>query len=265
MSSREVSGLADRLAAARSAGRPIERLDASLRPASVEAGYAVQAAVRIQTDAAAAGYKIGLTNIGAQRAFGADAPMAGVLAARDVLASPATLQADAFPRFAEAEIVFVIGQAFEPAEAPFSDEEVRSRIAGAHAGIELCSTRYAWDEVSLPELIADNANAGSLVVGAQLPNWREIDLTDLPVVLRRSGHAETHGSTSAVLGDPIRAVTWLANWLSSRGERLEAGCVVASGSCTGVIELGDDEELFADFTGLGQARARIVKQGTRTS
>lgn len=111
--------------------------------------------------------------------------------------------------------------------------------------------------MSLAELVADNSNAALLAIGEPLRDWRSADLTCAPVTLRRKGHDDIRGSTAAVLGDPRRAITWLANWLAQRGESLTAGQVVASGSCTGVTPLGEIEELVADFGLLGQARVTI--------
>lgn len=257
----ELSELADRLSGARAAGRPIERLEREFRPASLEEGYAVQAAVRYRAKAEVAGYKVGLTSAAAQAAFSAESPVAGTLAARDVIWSPARVEADGLPQFAEAEVVFVIGHALPPDGAPYSEADIRDSLASVHVGIELCSTRYAWDEVSLAELVADNSNASRIVVGSELQNGRELDFSGLPVVLRRKGHEDVEGSTSAVLGDPIRAVTWLANWLANRGEGLKPGDVVASGSCTGVTALGDAEELVAVFGPLGRAHVIITPAG----
>lgn len=260
MSETRVAELAARLGDARQTGRPIARIDASLRPTDVTEAYSVQRATQVRRGAGAAGYKLALTSAGAQRAFGSDSPVVGALAPEDVLWSPATLQADGLPWFAEAEVVFAIREALDPAKAPFSADAVRECIASAHVGIEICSSRYGWDDVSLPELVADNANARSLVIGPAIMNWRDADLTNTPVTLRRRGRPDVEGSTSAVLGGPFLALTWLANWLARSNSQLAPGDVVASGSCTGVTELGVDEDIVVDFGALGRARA-IIKPG----
>ena len=50
-----------------------------------------------------------------------------------------------------------------------------------------------------------------------------------------------------MLGNPLRALTWLGNWLARRGEGLKRGQLVSSGSCTGMTELSAEESVVATF------------------
>jgi len=242
---------------AHATARPVPSFFRPAEPDCLEDGYGVQGDVWTFRGRPTAGYKIGLTSAAAQTAFGAADPIVGRLAASDLVHAPASIHQGPFPLFAEAEITFVIGDDFPASAAPFDEADVLARIESAHASIELCLSRYGWEDVSLAELIADNSNAGLLVIGDRLRDWRSADLQSTTVTLRRHGHDDTGGSTGAVLGDPRRAITWLANWLAERGEGLRAGQVVASGSCTGVTPLGEIEHLVADFGLLGQACVTI--------
>ncbi|MGH3439731.1 MAG: 2-keto-4-pentenoate hydratase, partial [Sciscionella sp.] len=59
------------------------------------------------------------------------------------------------------------------------------------------------------------------------------------------------------LGDPTRAVAWLARTVASFGVTLEAGHVILPGSCTRAIDVLPGETFRAEFAGLGTVSARF--------
>ena len=67
------------------------------------------------------------------------------------------------------------------------------------------------------------------------------------------------GVASAVMGNPINAVAWLANKLHSFGVPLEAGHVVLSGSFIKAIRFGPGDVMVADFTGLGMVQFAVAR------
>ncbi len=250
-----LSDLAQGLAAARANERSLPLESRELTP---EQAYDVQAETAALVGESIAAYKIGLTTPGARKAMAWDAPIVGRLGTSDLMQSPASLNAGGFQRFAEAELLFEIGEDFDAGDAPFSEADVAGKIAGLFAGIELCASRYEQEDVTIAELIADNSNADKLVVGDRLATGWDQRFAALPVTLVRNGHDPVSGSTSLVFDNPLKSVTWLANWLAARGEGLMRGQIVASGSCTGITELDGDEQLIAEFGDLGTASAIIA-------
>lgn len=235
----------------RRVGAPIRILAADLLPKTLEQAYEIQIATFRLRGMGIAGFKIGLTNVEAQRSAAAAAPIAGRLASADILRSPARI---ALPpdhlRIVEAEVVFEVGCAISADDAPLSEADVHHCLRGAYAGIEICNSRLSGSEdASLPAIVADNGNADRLVVGDRLEDWSIEALADLPVTLTCRGRPAIHGTTRRVLGHPVRAVTWLANWLGARGEGLKAGDLIASGSCTGMTEVARDDSVVAAFDG----------------
>jgi len=61
-----------------------------------------------------------------------------------------------------------------------------------------------------------------------------------------------------VLGDPLLALTWLANELSGLGLTLKKGEVVTTGTCVPPIPIAPGDTVVADFGALGTVSARIV-------
>jgi 2-keto-4-pentenoate hydratase len=139
--------------------------------------------------------------------------------------------------------------------------EVESAIGAIYAAIELCTSRYIDDEVDAPALVADNAFAYRLVLGRTLAlGWSPM-FQSMAVTLDCGSARLIGGSTAAVMGNPIEALTWLANWLSSRGEGLKRGQVIATGSCTGITQVRPGETVRALFAGAEGATATIIPRG----
>lgn len=212
-------------------------------------GYEIQAALMTLRRMPVAGFKLGLTNEKAQRMADTFAPIVGRLAPIDVHRGPTRI---ALPekhlRIVEAEVIFELGSDLPAGHAPYSEQRVMASVSRVFAGIEVCNTRFDENvEPSLPCLVADNCNADVIVIGDLLSTHDVAALADIPVTLRRRGHPDIRGSTQNVLGNPFRALTWLANWLARRGEGLKRGQVVSSGSCTGMTELSPEDSVVATF------------------
>lgn len=232
-------------------GVPIRAFPADLLPKTVEQAYDIQIATFRLRGMGTAGFKIGLTNAEAQHSAGVAAPIAGRLANADILRSPAGI---ALPhdhlRIVEAEVVFEVGCTVAADDAPLSEADVYHSLRAAHAGIEICNSRLSGsDDASLPAIVADNSNADRLVIGDRLKDWSVEALANLPVTLTRRGQPAIAGTTRRVLGHPLKAVTWLVNWLGAHGEGLKPGDLIASGTCTGMTELAQDDVVTATFGG----------------
>ncbi|MEP7310973.1 MAG: hypothetical protein ABI859_00195 [Pseudomonadota bacterium] len=231
---------------------PLDGLPMELRPADIAAGYVIQ---RMATKAAGldiAAFKVGLTNVRAQRSAGTTEPIVGRLPAVDIRRSPARLVVTG-RRIVEAEVIFKVAHDLPPTQAPFTSAQVGAALGAAYAGIEVCASRFTSDDLSIAHVIADNSNADFLVVGEALPPSVMAHLTDFPVTLSRRGQDTVQGSTANVLGQPLLSVTWLANWLAHQGEGLVRGQLIATGSCTGMVEAATDDLVVARFGAHAQA------------
>lgn len=249
----------------RRVGAPIRILPADLFPTNVEQAYEIQlASVRLR-GLATAGFKVGLTSEEAQRSAGAAAPIAGRLVSADILRSPARVALSReHLRIAEAEVVFEVGCTVSPGDVPMSETDVYHCLRGAYAGMEICNSRLGGSEdVPLPVIVADNSNADRLVIGDPLLDWSPDALADCPVTLTRRGQRPIDGSTRRVLGNPLKAVAWLANWLGSQREGLKAGDLIASGSCTGMTEVARDDAVTATFGGGARVAADFIEVATK--
>lgn len=232
----------------RCAGMTGRDLPGEIAPVDIEEGYAIQAAAAKLRALSTVGYKVGLTNAQAQQANGVSEPIAGRLASPDILRSPARVQLPPkHLRIVEAEFVFEIGRSISAADLPIGEANIRDYIRAVHCGIEICNSRLSAQDPPLPCVVADNSNADLLVIGEPVLNWPAAFERDMQVVLSRRSGGPVQGSSSRVLGSPLKSLVWLANWLVSRGGRLECGILVASGSCTGMTEVAPEDCVIAEF------------------
>lgn len=214
-------------------------------PADVASAYRVQQQQRALRGQAIAAYKVGMTNTAVQHANGLAEPIVGWLDAGSVLADGATLaRSAARNRWVESEVIFRLANDVPTLGEVGALEAVAQAIGAAHAGIEVCDSRFAdVDAQPAVNLIADNSNASAIIIGAPLPRLPP----PLAVTLECGTAPPVTGTTSAVLGDPLGSLCWLARWLQQRGETLRAGQYVATGTCTGITAAGPSDRCRARF------------------
>ncbi|MDJ0943889.1 MAG: hydratase [Kiloniellales bacterium] len=253
---------AELLKQARQTGRALEDgLPEQLRPATLDEGYEVQAALLRAWGAVPRGYKIGCTSELAQRALGVAEPFAGRALERGLLESPAVFApADYIFHFLEPEFAFRLRAALPPRSEPYGRDEVAAAVDLAYPAIEVVTSSYgaAWSEVGAVQLVADNAAHALLVLGPGSAAWRELDLAAQRVELRIDGDIATEGQGANALGHPLEALTWLANDRARRGGGLLAGEVVSTGVVTGLRDLQPGQRALADFGPLGSVELQAV-------
>lgn len=171
------------------------------------------------------GYKISLTSQETQELFNTDSPLFGQMT--DVTVKDHVDLSDYNSPLLEAELVFLVQ---ETVNASDSDEEVMAKCLVA-AGIEVPDGRYEdwFPKTTVYEVIADGAVNGAVAYSQAKP-YRYEDLEDVEAVLYFNDEEVKRGHSTEVLGHPVNAVKWLAKALEERGEKLETGRFVSSGT-----------------------------------
>jgi 2-keto-4-pentenoate hydratase len=246
-------------------GPRLNSLPSDATPMGLEEAYQIQFAGAQLSGEPIIAYKVGLTSDQAQRAAGIDAPIFGQLGPSQVARSPARLPVGASHlRIVEAEVVFQLNCDLSADKAPFTTAQIATCIGGTFAGIEVCNSAFEnGDAPSTAQLVADNCNADTVVIGEALP----CDLTDsfpsMVVTLSLQSGQTVQGSTAQVLGDPLKSVTWLANALAARGVVLREGQWVSSGTCSGFIEAARSDTVVATFGSKAMAAVEFAPAPTR--
>ena len=245
-------------------GTVLDELPPNLKPATREAGYAIQACFERYSSKPRAGWKIAATSAAGQRHINVDGPLAGRLLAERIYKDGAGVSIDGNRmRVCEPEFAFRFGKDMPPRRVPYSVSEVMANMADLHLTLELPDSRFRdFTRVGGPSLIADNACARDLVVGARVAaNWRDIDLDAQKVRARVAGRYEREGSGANVLGNPAVALTWLVNELSELGIGVRRGELVTTGTCMTPLEIEEGDRVDVDFGILGSISVGVSAPG----
>jgi 2-keto-4-pentenoate hydratase len=176
------------------------------------------------------GYKVGLTSAPMQAFCGIDHPIAGVVLARRVHRSGATVQRSDFGRLGlEFEIAVRIKSDVPVTGTPRTAAMIEPHIDGVCAAIELVDDRNAdYANLDVLSLVADNSWNGGIVLSEFAAKWPNLESFLGRATKDDVAIGEGHGRD--ILGHPFNSVTWLATQLASRGVGLKAGQVVMTGS-----------------------------------
>jgi 2-keto-4-pentenoate hydratase len=244
------SAIADRLRAAERDRAPIAPLTESYPDLEPADAYAIQLRNIRRRSAPVVGHKVGLTSAAMQQMMGVDEPDYGHLLADMRLAEsqPADAGRYCYPRV-EIEVAFVLG-----ADLPGEDcgeADVLEATEALAPAIELIDSRILDWRISLPDTIADNASSAGFVLGQARVDPTAVDIRGIDATLWRGGQVVAQGRSDAILGNPAKAVAWLARSVARYGVRLRAGHIILPGACDRAVDAHPGDEFQAEFTGLG--------------
>lgn len=250
-----IHAAAQLLAQRRLAGSSGPRLPLSCRPSSVADGLAIQAAT-----AAALGDGIGAWKCGLPSA---ERVVIGPIYRSAIHGtSPCPVWARHGTVRAEPELAFVLGHDLPPRAAPYSEAEVEAVVVEARLALELIDCRYEVpDEAGFPELLADGLFNQGLLLGPSVPLAAARRATELAITLRQAGGETNQLAGRHPAGNPLGPLYWLAEFQRERGQGLQAGQLVITGSYAGVLTLPLRQSLEIGFGELGVLRAEFVARG----
>ncbi len=204
------------------------------------------------------GEKIGVTSKAVQEMLGVFQPDFGFLTTNmDVPNDSAVKIAGQLiqPR-AEAEIAFLLK---EDLQGPgVTEADVLRATECIMPCFEIVDSRIQNWKIKIQDTIADNASCGVYVLGNERMDPRELDLPSLTVNVFKNGKPLSSGKGSAVQGDPLTAVAWLANTLGEFGIPFKAGEVILSGSLVPLEPVVTGDEMHMELVGIGSATVRFV-------
>lgn len=235
-------------------------LPADCKPATLDEGYAVQAAMVGLAGQNIFGWKIAATSAAGQKHIGVTEPLAGRLFPDFVLADGADLPAAPLQMLVvEAEFAFRMARDLPSRGSAYHVDEVRAAVADLHLAIEIPDARFEpFDTIGPAQIAADDAFAAWFVLGPKVENWAARDLPNQPVRVFKNGVVAAEGMGANALGDPSVALTWLANERAKRGPALKAGDVITTGTCITPLVISAGDAIVAQFPGLGQVSVNLT-------
>jgi 2-keto-4-pentenoate hydratase len=208
-----------------------------MRPASLDDAYRAQdrfVGRKAQDCGEPIGWKIALANPAMQRMVGLDAPIAGRLLSRQVVAGPASVRVGAYGRLLiEFEIAVELGADLPAPGGRCSREEARAAVAAVRPAFELADDRgadYARLGTEAFQMVADNAWNEGAVLGARRADWAGLDLEGITGRVFRDDEPAGSGRGRDLMGHPLDALAWLAGNASARGLAMRRGDVAILGS-----------------------------------
>lgn len=225
---------------------------------ALDVAYDVQRSLHERSGLPVMVWKLGLTGDEVRRAFGAESPIVGRLPSSEIYADRSSMMFLGAEMYAEAELVFELGKDLPPKRTPYDRKAVAAALKGVYAGIEIARSRFSDSDLPLGLLVADNSMGHALVLGRKLsPGWLD-EYSAMEVSLERNGAETVNGSAANVMGNPLDALTWAANWLCENEGGLRREQLVASGACTGATRIYPGDKVVARFGTIGDVQISLT-------
>ena len=223
---------------ARIDAKPIPQLSNQLTFSRGDA-YSMQE-IQLETRKAAGetliGWKMGLSSEAKRKQMNLDSPLYGFLTDKMQIKNndKYALAKQIHPKI-EPEIAFWIAADLE---GDVTDQQVLASCHAVCACLEILDSRYEqFKYFSMEDVIADNSSSSQFILGPWLEDYRDLDLSDLRMSMRKNGEEVEAGNSKDISGDPVLSVVELCKLLSQRGQKLKAGSVVLAGAATPAIAL----------------------------
>ena len=246
-----------------SSGEKTGELPITLKPLNKGDGFQVQRQVIKESGEERVGWKIAATSQAGQRHIRVNGPLVGSLRSSRVIEEGNEIPIENnVMQVAEVEFAFKMSKSLQVKDFPYSRNEVLSAIDCLLPAIEIPDSRFEeFASVGEAQLIADNACAGWLIVGKPCTvNLVNQSLSSHKVLTYVDNSTiPVEGVGSNVLGDPLDAMSWIANELIKYELFLSKGDIVTTGTCLPPIPLTKVSSIKADFGKYGEITARFLK------
>lgn len=242
--------------------QPLPLLTKTYPAIGIEDAYSIQErflARRLAEGRRIRGYKVGLTSKVMQEMSGSTEPDFSAMTDDLFLPEDTPIRvADFFHPLIEVEIAFVMKAPLKgPGILPVDVLRATDFVLPA---IEIVDFRVGpAPGMTVVDTVADLAACGSAVLGANPRRLEDIDLRTVQGQLIVNGEVREQGLASAVLGNPVTSVAWLANKLSQFGVTFEPGHTILTGSFVRALPVKAGDQVVARFDqGLGDVLTSFV-------
>lgn len=213
---------------------------------------------RLADGEAVVGKKIGVTSAVVQQMLGVHQPDFGFLTDAMTFAEgvDVPIAGHLIQPKAEAEIGFRLKQDLQGPGV--TEADVLAATECIMPCFEIVDSRIDNWRIAIQDTVADNASCGVYVLGGDEVDPREYDLAALHIRVWKNGEFLSEGFGSAVQGNPLTAVAWLANTLGRFGIPFKAGEVILSGSLVPLEPVQAGDKLRMELVGIGSASVNFI-------
>lgn len=257
-----IQNCVERLVQAEVHKMPIEPLTDVFPSITVDDAYQIQLAQiqkKVSNGAVIVGKKIGLTSKVIQKMFQVDEPDYGHLLDNMMYVDGDTVALDELiqPKI-EFEIAFKLKRDLKgPGVTPLDVINATDYVVPA---FEIIDSRIKDWQIRFEDTVADNGSSSKAIIGGSPTRIEDIDLQHIGMVVYKNGEYLDSAAGAAVMGNPIRAVAWLANSLGEYDIGLHAGEIVLSGALSAAVPIEDGDTFTAEFAHIGSVSASFQKK-----
>lgn len=153
---------------------------------------------------------------------------------------------------AQCELVFTMGRPFPEAGETIDPQSTADAVMTFRPAIGILGRRvrraFAGDQAA----IADFGLHVATICGQHKSDLSSADMAEIEITTFLFKQTVLSARAASVMGNPLNAVDWLARELAAVGRQLQSNDVVATGSCTTILQVAAGQHLAADFGPLGQ-------------
>ncbi|MDE2163763.1 MAG: 2-keto-4-pentenoate hydratase [Alphaproteobacteria bacterium] len=152
----------------------------------------------------------------------------------------------------EAEYIFEIGQDAPVGQERWSLQDAAAIVGRLFVGIETAGSPLATINALGPTVVvSDFGNNAGLILGPEVPGWRDIPLAELTCEAFVEGKSVGRGGATSIPGGPLESLQFVAECCAKRGRPLKAGMLISTGAATGIHDVVVGQRARAEFKGIG--------------
>ena len=207
-----------------------------------------------QNGAKVVGKKIGLTSKAMQDMLGVTTPDYGHLLDNMIYREDTAIS---IKQFIQPKVEFEIGFVLkEELKGPgVTIEDVIKATDYVVPAVEIIDSRIRDWKFKFEDTVADNGSSAGAIIGKDSKLLSEINLPEVKMSLYKNDELIDSAYGSAVMGNPIEAVAWLANEVGAYDISLNAGEIILAGALSKAIPMKDGDQFKAEFENLGTVSA----------
>jgi 2-keto-4-pentenoate hydratase len=257
-----VKSIADQLLKAEETKQPILPLTEMYPTISIDDAYRIQLAqieTKKEQGAVVKGLKIGLTSKAMQEMLNVFTPDYGFILDSMIFDKKDGINPFAFiqPKV-EFELAFFFKKQLQ---GTAKIEDVIDAIDYVVPAIEIIDSRIADWRIRFEDTVADNGSSAGAILGENKTEVSDIsDITAVPMHAYKNGELFDSATSSAVLGNPLEAVVWLAAAVGEYGITIQPGMFVLSGAFSKAVPFEAGDSFEADFGQLGKVSVIFSKE-----
>jgi len=230
-----------------------DRLPEACRPQNLDQALAIQTEVSAQSVDRIVAWKCGMP--------GAATVVLAPIYASTVFKETDTCEVWIDQQYAriEPELAFILGRDLPARAEPYSSEEVDAAILETRLALELIGTRYSDpDAASFAEHLADGLFNQGLYLGPVINTDNAANLQTMTIKISLAGQSVQEFSGVHPAGNPRAPLYWLLEFLRSRGQGLQAGQAIITGSYAGSPDVPLNAEISVSFGQFGELHVRFI-------